>query len=167
VGARDQESEDGVSEDQQQKTPNLRAWEVLKDPANPLLLRTPGGLLPIGVYNNWKQNSDLAEFIGSACRARESALSGAHGKWIPVAERRPVTAELVLVCAPAWLGQQVYIGWSNEFGWNLDCEDPNAEAICAKITHWMPLPEPPKESGASTSARAMADDSAKPKGKKK
>ena len=76
----------------------------------------------------------------------------AHGvtvqKWIPVTERLPDTAERVLVCK-TWLGRVYkpvygyYRDFPNQKGcWYVLTDDgyyPQRE-----VTHWMPLPEPPK-----------------------
>ena len=62
-------------------------------------------------------------------------------KWIPVTERLPGICESVLVCFDFMGGKAVKV--SDRYGksgllWSgipSDC----------KVTHWMPLPEPPKE----------------------
>lgn len=64
-------------------------------------------------------------------------------KWIPVSERLPEEYEPVLVYDPS-VGHGQYVmnatwsvyGWETEFDFD-PCENPG-------ITHWMPLPEPPK-----------------------
>ena len=64
-------------------------------------------------------------------------------KWIPVAERLPKEYEPVLVYNPS-VGHGQYVmkatladdGWMTEFDF-----DPHGNP---EITHWMPLPEPPK-----------------------
>ncbi len=57
-------------------------------------------------------------------------------RWIPVTERLPERYHAVIV----WtryreLGEAIYDG--KHFRW--DCDED-----CADVTHWMPLPEPPK-----------------------
>ena len=69
-------------------------------------------------------------------------------KWIPVTERLPDTAERVLVCK-TWLGTVYkpvygyYQDYPNQKGcWYVLTEFgyyPQRE-----VTHWMPLPKPPK-----------------------
>jgi hypothetical protein len=69
-------------------------------------------------------------------------------KWIPVTEKVPDTAERVLVCK-TWLGRVYkpvygyYQDFPNQKGcWYILTEEgyyPQRE-----VTHWMPLPEPPK-----------------------
>ena len=59
-------------------------------------------------------------------------------KWTPTAERLPEEYQRVLVClknkltvVARLLGGQWVVSWNN--------------APCPGVTHWMPLPEPPKE----------------------
>lgn len=70
--------------------------------------------------------------------------------WIPMAERLPDILEPVLVA-----GKMKY-RWEKEYtrfvdlGWNHGdffetCNDWNEGQDEFEITHWMPLPEPPKE----------------------
>ena len=60
-------------------------------------------------------------------------------KWIPVTERLPEEYETVLVCSggyvePGWLGcDRVFY-----------THDKYESDTIYDVTHWMPLPEPPK-----------------------
>lgn len=54
--------------------------------------------------------------------------------WIPVTERLPGIGELVFVCAGDHMDSN-YLESSDEWGFGFE----------HRITHWMPLPEPPKE----------------------
>ena len=60
-------------------------------------------------------------------------------KWIPVSERLPEQYETVIGWDGHFMGevQHSHNGfvWLDDDGWN----------ETAEITHWMPLPEPPKE----------------------
>ena len=63
-------------------------------------------------------------------------------KWIPVSERLPEENVRVLIC---------YIDGGGSRGINTDTRHWN-RWLCfsgelATVTHWMPLPEPPKEEG--------------------
>lgn len=54
-------------------------------------------------------------------------------RWIPVEERLPETRDPVLTL---WVsGMQSVKQYDAQHGWNTG----------AQVTHWMPLPEPPKE----------------------
>lgn len=86
---------------------------------------------------------DLAEKTEKVARKAVDRYS----KWIPVTERLPAYMENVLVTDGMFSG----MGWRDWY----DCrgtkprEDywisPNTNVNDLGITHWMPLPEPPKE----------------------
>lgn len=58
-------------------------------------------------------------------------------RWISVEEKLPEERAVVLVVREENLyGREVTIGWTRCGKWELP--------IGAKITHWMPLPEPPE-----------------------
>ena len=63
-------------------------------------------------------------------------------KWIPVTERLPKDEQEVLVytihhCYYTWVcHNKVEYWWEDEYGYCCDFDD---------VTHWMPLPEPPKD----------------------
>ena len=57
-------------------------------------------------------------------------------EWISVEERLPEKNSAVIVCTRT---ENVFQALYRYDGWDL------LEAIAAKITHWMPLPQPPKE----------------------
>lgn len=58
-------------------------------------------------------------------------------RWIPVTERLPEIRKVVLITD----GIDVGTGWMNQGWWNTSFADIQRDAV----THWMPLPEPPKE----------------------
>ena len=58
-------------------------------------------------------------------------------RWIPVTERLPETGKRIIVCRGDKVEQGVYLGvngWWKVYGANTKA-----------VTHWMPMPEPPKE----------------------
>lgn len=79
--------------------------------------------------------------------------------WISVKDRYPDAAGVaVLVSATSQYGQQhvfeAFIGYGDFTWYTMDCTKMGNRRITCnevsnnwKITHWMPLPEPPKEDG--------------------
>ena len=57
-------------------------------------------------------------------------------RWIPVAERLPEHTNLVLVRHQSETGSKFF---------GLDVFDGYGWVVCLNVTHWMPLPEPPRE----------------------
>ena len=67
------------------------------------------------------------------------------GEWISVEDRLPDKGQYVISCLVAIDGSWKHVGCDVYFGdgrWAMimpnECEE-------MKVTHWMPLPEPPKE----------------------
>ena len=59
-------------------------------------------------------------------------------RWIPVTERLPDSGKCVLICTEYGTAEGSYSAYNKswiQFRWN---------AKDLKVTHWMPLPEPPK-----------------------
>ena len=68
----------------------------------------------------------------------QAGFEAAQPKWISVKERLPEPEKDVLVL---WLGRHVRVGWYSE-----ECNDWKVDAgFTNDVTHWMPLPEAPKE----------------------
>jgi hypothetical protein len=66
-------------------------------------------------------------------------------KWIPVTERLPDKYQLVLaVCkiGKIFVGEYVDLGWRTL--WRIRTARDSTKEITWIVTHWMPLPEPPK-----------------------
>ena len=62
-------------------------------------------------------------------------------KWIPVTERLPEEGERVLFTDGAWVGE----GYINKRGkWQRYLNQSYTDVMALDVTHWMPLPEPPK-----------------------
>ena len=68
-------------------------------------------------------------------------------KWIDVDERLPDKNENVLIAANGYVHSAAYYEYSDGMAFSTETGD---DMFCAghgkdKVTHWMPLPEPPKE----------------------
>ena len=87
---------------------------------------------------------DCQNLCGCAADAIEELLSKVL-HWISVEERLTETDDFVIVAILDERGDTPY--QYTDFGWYLDgakCWIVNAEQR-RDVTHWMPLPEPPKE----------------------
>lgn len=80
---------------------------------------------------------------------RSAAAALKKSQWIDVEDRLPATDDAVLAIASGKPmtnitldGAYVLASYFSEDGWSID-EYPEWEA--ANVTHWMPLPDPPKE----------------------
>lgn len=88
------------------------------------------------------QNTHIA-----ALQQEIEKLRGQVPRWIPVEERLPDHDELVLVIASGkpkeniTLDEAVELATLYSDGW---CLETWPEWVGAKVTHWMPLPEPPE-----------------------
>lgn len=83
-------------------------------------------------------NERLAEFHRNIASAVEIEDIVELPRWIPVEERLPEEAERVLT----WRGKDGINAecWTEWEGWEL-----TALLSDERVTHWMPLPEPPEE----------------------
>lgn len=60
-------------------------------------------------------------------------------KWIPVTERLPESGKESVLIALRW--GEVDIGWCEDGRWRSEFVNEYEDG---EVTHWMPLPEPPK-----------------------
>ena len=88
-------------------------------------------------HNGWALNETLDE----AADAIEQ-LEAAVPKWIPVTERLPEKRTWVLCWCVS--DSQEVLRWENNEWYH----DPKHVYFSDFVTHWMPLPEPPKEDEA-------------------
>lgn len=83
-------------------------------------------------------------------QAYRNGLEDGKPKWIPVTERLPKEWEEVLVWSRfGFCEVAVYLGIPGKWRvtWNHDLLEVDS------ITHWMPLPEPPKQERKDNSAK--------------
>ena len=105
------------------------------------------------VCGMWSKDSGLARInANGCCYFRRAADVAPRSEWISVEERLPEPNEECLVSAR--VGDRVVIdlgeivrywnGHTNEYGFMWMITNDWDEGEGCKITHWMPLPEPPK-----------------------
>lgn len=84
---------------------------------------------------------DAADAIEELQNRLEQALFMPLPKWIPVSERLPEVGQRVLFSYRSYIKKRprTFIGWYNGKQWD------SLVATEYDVTHWMPLPEPPKE----------------------
>lgn len=89
-------------------------------------------------------------FTEAILEAYHRGRTDAAKKWIPVGERLP--QEKYEICKTVILRMDdgvVTVGWLNKdrgSGYYLPpCDDFISKVPLSRFTHWMPLPEPPKE----------------------
>jgi hypothetical protein len=77
---------------------------------------------------------------GEVCRAAAEMLE--KSRWISVEEKLPETNGDVIICFDR-CGADIGRGWYDKKynAWVMD----NGFMCCYNVTHWMALPEPPKE----------------------
>ena len=86
-----------------------------------------------------KAVSDLSKATSNAVIFSKNAT--VESKWIPVSERLPERFDGVLLWCDS--NKYAFIGFKNGYGeW---CVPGFETGVNFRITHWMPLPAPPKE----------------------
>lgn len=78
-------------------------------------------------------------------QAYKNGYEDGKPKWIPVVKRLPESIGLFLVIEKHWLDGSPCrrIAKWNTVDWF--AADRKSRQITPRVTHWMPLPEPPKE----------------------
>ena len=88
-------------------------------------------LLDRFVYDEWYGNGDIAEkLISNGVTVQE---------WISVDDRLPESGKEGVLIALRW--GEVDIGWCEDGRWSGEFINEYEEG---EVTHWMPIPQPPK-----------------------
>ena len=90
---------------------------------------------------------DKMDFCGELCIFAENLIEMAKSQWIPVTDLLPDDSRGVILCTRSRI---VGVGFydNNTSNW---VQYYSGGGICVDVTHWMPLPEPPKgESNEAT-----------------
>ena len=83
------------------------------------------------VYDDWYGNEDIAEkLISNGVTVQE---------WISVDDRLPESGKEGVLIALRW--GEVDIGWCEDGRWSSEFINEYEDG---EVTHWMPLPQPPK-----------------------
>ena len=83
------------------------------------------------VYDDWYGNEDIAEkLISNGVTVQE---------WISVDDRLPESGKEGVLIALRW--GEVDIGWCEDGRWSGEFINEYEEG---EVTHWMPIPQPPK-----------------------
>ena len=82
-------------------------------------------------------DSDLAKVIEDAYMALKNGVT--VQEWISVKDRLPESGKDAVMIALRW--GEVDIGWCEEGRWGSEFVN---EYDDGEVTHWMPLPQPPK-----------------------
>ena len=83
------------------------------------------------VYDDWYGNEDIAEkLISNGVTVQE---------WISVDDRLPESGKEGVLIALRW--GEVDIGWCEDGRWSGEFIHEYEEG---EVTHWMPIPQPPK-----------------------
>lgn len=89
------------------------------------------------------ENYDGLDEVNEACRMGMEALERA--RWIPCSERMPEENNRWVLCLCV-SGAMEVLKFDYTM-WNWDAQYPGRCYMENYVTHWMPLPEPPKEGG--------------------
>ena len=92
---------------------------------------------------NMRCETDINELIGRMRFLVESAEWKTFNRWIPCSERIPETGKEVLACVNGEVEKFSVTAYQDKDGdW---ISDYYGDVIDGEVTHWMHLPEPPKE----------------------
>lgn len=87
---------------------------------------------------------DVAIDCMTECAKKKAADVQPVDRWISVEDRLPEIGKSVLIYYPKWDGDEIQVAKLDLDGMMFDiCGEFNIGT--GAITHWMPLPEPPKQ----------------------
>ena len=94
-----------------------------------------------------KKAADAIENLDDICQHQADEIRELKNQWIPVTERLPEVGKKVLVFAYGHDVLTARMQKRTEYGYPMfECNGTFFEiAKLGRITHWMPLPEPPKD----------------------
>lgn len=93
-----------------------------------------------------RENYDGLDEVNEACRMGMEALK--RTRWIPCSERLPDENNRWVLCLCV-SGAMEVLKFDYTM-WNWDAQYPGRCYMENYVTHWMPLPEPPKEEDDET-----------------
>lgn len=99
-------------------------------------------LSEIEYYGGFRGRAKAAQALHDACILAVSALREQEKRrWIPATERLPenIANRVLVVCERS--NGVFYAHYEKPFWINLETDKP----FISTVTHWMPLPHPPKE----------------------
>lgn len=88
---------------------------------------------------------DGMDEVNEACRMGMEALE--RTRWIPCGERLPEKAGFYLVAAPRGIEIMEFSSGDKRYRETPCFVSEALGKVSGYVTHWMPLPEPPKEGG--------------------
>ena len=116
---------------------------------NDLILGAEKRLLPgLEKWTGWWEHTVLGNIVDRLAAYEDTGLipeEAQQMRWIPVEERLPEKENAQVLMTD---GEGCYISSRNNMVRLLDCEGifiPGKAGAGVKVTHWMPLPSPPKE----------------------
>ena len=86
---------------------------------------------------------DKMDFCGELCIFAEKLIEKAKPKWIPVTERLPNAHDSCIVYRKGTFGHFSMLRYTPALGFHF-YDSEWGDVTVDNVTHWMPLPEPPK-----------------------
>ena len=95
--------------------------------------------------------ADAIEDLIAALAASNEVIAKGKPRWIPATERLPEENQLVIGFTPVdgymFVGYYFSYMWGGktETQWRIITSMRSTKDVTKRVTHWMPLPQPPKE----------------------